>query len=135
MSVVRVEHVSKDYRLGDQIVRAINDISLAVETGVFLAISGPSGSGKTTLLNLIGCIDRPTAGNVYIDEQPAAGMSDNQLAALRLRSIGFIFQTFNLLPVLTAEPFDLKVQATTAQLQGDVLGQLRQGPQRGQRAQ
>ena len=102
MSVVRVEHVSKDYRLGDQIVRAVNDISLAVETGVFLAISGPSGSGKTTLLNLIGCIDRPTAGNVYIDEQPAAGMSDNQLAALRLRSIGFIFQTFNLLPVLSA---------------------------------
>jgi putative ABC transport system ATP-binding protein len=102
MSVVRVEHVSRDYRLGDQLVRAVNDISLAVEAGVFLAISGPSGSGKTTLLNLIGCIDRPTTGNIYIDERPVAGMSDNQLAALRLRSIGFIFQTFNLLPVLSA---------------------------------
>jgi putative ABC transport system ATP-binding protein len=102
MSVVRVEHVSKDYRLGDQLVRAVNDISLAVEAGVFLAISGPSGSGKTTLLNLIGCIDRPTTGNIYIDDRPVAGMTDNQLAALRLRSIGFIFQTFNLLPVLSA---------------------------------
>ncbi len=102
MNVVRVEHVFKDYRLGDQLVRAVNDISLAVEAGVFLAISGPSGSGKTTLLNLIGCIDRPTTGNIYIDERPVAGMSDNQLAALRLRSIGFIFQTFNLLPVLSA---------------------------------
>ncbi|MBK6403387.1 MAG: ABC transporter ATP-binding protein [Rhodocyclaceae bacterium] len=102
MSVVRVEHVSRDYRLGDQLVRAVNDISLSVEAGVFLAISGPSGSGKTTLLNLIGCIDRPTQGNIYIDDRPVAGMTDNQLAALRLRSIGFIFQTFNLLPVLSA---------------------------------
>ncbi len=102
MSVVRVEHVSRDYRLGDQLVRAVNDISLSVEAGVFLAISGPSGSGKTTLLNLIGCIDRPTRGNIYIDDRPVAGMTDNQLAALRLRSIGFIFQTFNLLPVLSA---------------------------------
>ena len=69
MSVVRVEHVSKDYRLGDQIVRAVNDISLAVETGFFLAISGPSGSGKTTLLNLIGCIDKPTRGRIFINEE------------------------------------------------------------------
>lgn len=102
MSVVRVEHVCKDYRLGDQLVRAVNDISLAIEPGVFLAIAGPSGSGKTTLLNMIGCIDRPTSGNIHIDDQDVGGMSDNQLAALRSRSIGFIFQTFNLLPVLSA---------------------------------
>ncbi len=102
MSVVRVEKVSKDYRLGEQLVRAVNNISISIEPGVFLAISGPSGSGKTSLLNLIGCIDRPTLGEIYINEQSVRGMTDNQLAALRLRSIGFIFQTFNLLPVLSA---------------------------------
>jgi len=101
-SVVRVEHVCKDYQLGEQLVRAVNDISLEVQPGVFLAIAGPSGSGKTTLLNLIGCIDRPTSGSICINEQNVDKMSDNDLAALRLRSIGFIFQTFNLLPVLSA---------------------------------
>jgi putative ABC transport system ATP-binding protein len=102
MNVVRVENVCKDYQLGEQLVRAVNDISLSVQPGVFLAIAGPSGSGKTTLLNLIGCIDRPTSGNIFVNEQNVSGMSDNQLAALRLKSIGFIFQTFNLLPVLSA---------------------------------
>lgn len=102
MSVVRVEHVSKDYRLGEQVVRAVNDISLSVESGVFLAIAGPSGSGKTTLLNLIGCIDRPTTGSVFVDDKNVDGMTADQLADLRLRSVGFIFQTFNLLPVLSA---------------------------------
>jgi putative ABC transport system ATP-binding protein len=102
MSVVRVEHVSKDYKLGDQLVRAVNDISLSIESGVFLAIAGPSGSGKTTLLNMIGCIDRPTSGRIFIDDHDVSRMTDNELAALRLRSIGFIFQTFNLLPVLSA---------------------------------
>ncbi len=102
MNVVRVENVCKDYLLGEQRVRAVNDISLSVQPGVFLAIAGPSGSGKTTLLNLIGCIDRPSSGSIYINEQNVGGMSDNQLAALRLKSIGFIFQTFNLLPVLSA---------------------------------
>ena len=92
MSLVRVEHVSKDYLLGEQKVPALKDITLAIEPGVFLAIAGPSGSGKTTLLNLIGCIDRPTSGHIFVNEQNVGGMSDNQLAALRLRSIGFIFQ-------------------------------------------
>ena len=102
MSVVRVDHVCKDYLLGEQTVRAVNDISLSVEPGVFLAIAGPSGSGKTTLLNLIGCIDRPTTGKIYVDDVDVGGMTANKLADLRLRSIGFIFQTFNLLPVLSA---------------------------------
>jgi putative ABC transport system ATP-binding protein len=102
MNVVHVEHVSKEYLLGEQVVRAVNDISLSVETGVFLAIAGPSGSGKTTLLNMMGCIDKPSSGKVYIDGQDTAGMTPDQLAALRSRSIGFIFQTFNLLPVLSA---------------------------------
>lgn len=89
--------------LGDQIVQALNDITLSIESGSFLAISGPSGSGKTTLLNLIGCIDRPTSGKVFINDQDVTLMTSNQLADLRARSIGFIFQTFNLLPVLSAE--------------------------------
>ncbi|MBK7593633.1 MAG: ABC transporter ATP-binding protein [Betaproteobacteria bacterium] len=102
MSLVRVEHVSKDYLLGEQKVPALKDITLAIEPGVFLAIAGPSGSGKTTLLNLIGCIDTPTSGRIYINEQDVSGRTPDQLADLRARAIGFIFQTFNLLPVLTA---------------------------------
>jgi putative ABC transport system ATP-binding protein len=102
MSVVRIEHVYKDYQLGDQKVQALKDITLSFEPGVFLAIAGPSGSGKTTLLNLIGCIDTPTSGKIYINEQDVSGRTPDQLADLRNRTIGFIFQTFNLLPVLSA---------------------------------
>lgn len=101
-SVVRIERVFKEYLLGEQIVQALNDITLAIEPGVFLAISGPSGSGKTTMLNLIGCIDRPSSGSIYINEENVSQKSANELADLRARSIGFIFQTFNLLPVLSA---------------------------------
>lgn len=102
MSVVRIERVFKDYLLGEQIVQAVIDITLSVEPGVFLAISGPSGSGKTSLLNLIGCIDRPTSGKIYINDEDVTEKNSDQLADLRSRSIGFIFQTFNLLPVLSA---------------------------------
>lgn len=102
MSLVRVEGVTKEYMLGDQKVVALHDITLAFEEGVFLAIAGPSGSGKTTLLNIIGCIDRPTMGRVFIDGKEATGLSSDALADLRARSTGFIFQTFNLFPVLTA---------------------------------
>ncbi len=102
MSVVRIEHVYKDYLLGDQKVQALKDITLSFEPGVFLAIAGPSGSGKTTLLNLIGCIDTPTSGKIYINDTDVSGKTPDQLADLRNRTIGFIFQTFNLLPVLSA---------------------------------
>jgi putative ABC transport system ATP-binding protein len=102
MSVVRVEHVYKEYELGEQKVLALRDITLAIEPGVFLAIAGPSGSGKSTLLNLIGCIDKPTSGSVHINGEDVAGKTSDQLADLRARKIGFIFQSFNLLPVLTA---------------------------------
>ena len=102
MSVVRIEHVYKDFKLGEQTVQALHDITCSFDPGVFLAISGPSGSGKTTLLNLIGCIDRPSKGKIYINDQDVSSMTENQLADLRSHSIGFIFQTFNLLPVLTA---------------------------------
>lgn len=102
MSVVRIEHVSKDYLLGEQKVQALKDITLAFDPGVFLAIAGPSGSGKTTLLNLIGCIDTPSSGKIYINDEDVSGRTPDQLADLRARTIGFIFQTFNLLPVLSA---------------------------------
>lgn len=101
--VVRVENVSKTYRLGDQHVPALKNVNLSVEPGVFLALAGPSGSGKTTLLNLMGCIDTPTSGRLFINNQDVTGKTSDELADLRARSIGFIFQTFNLLPVLSAE--------------------------------
>jgi putative ABC transport system ATP-binding protein len=103
VSVVRVENVTKEYRLGEQMVKALDDVSLQVEEGVFMAIAGPSGSGKSTLLNLIGCIDTPTSGKVFIAGHDVSGQTPDQLADLRARTIGFVFQTFNLLPVLTAE--------------------------------
>ena len=103
MSLIRLENVSKQYRLGDQDVAALKDITLSVEAGVFLAIAGPSGSGKSTLLNLIGCIDTPSQGRVLIDGHEISGKTPDELADLRARTIGFVFQTFNLLPVLSAE--------------------------------
>src|ERR1700720_3293466 len=100
--IVQIENVTKEYPLGGQTVCALRNVNLNIEPGVFLAIAGPSGSGKTTLLNLIGCIDTPTRGKIYINDQDVGGKTPNELADLRARTIGFIFQTFNLLPVLTA---------------------------------
>jgi putative ABC transport system ATP-binding protein len=102
MNVVQVENVVKEYQLGEQRVTALKRVSLAIEQGVFMAVAGPSGSGKTTLLNLIGCIDTPSEGRILIDGDDVAGHTPDELANLRNRTIGFIFQTFNLLPVLTA---------------------------------
>jgi putative ABC transport system ATP-binding protein len=103
MSLVSVEKLYKHYLLGEQRVDALKNISLEIERGVFLAIAGPSGSGKSTLLHLIGCIDTPSAGTIRIDGEDVGGKTTDALADLRARSIGFVFQTFNLLPVLTAE--------------------------------
>ena len=103
MPLIRVVDVSKEYRLGNQMVPALHNVTLSIEEGVFLAIAGPSGSGKSTLLNLIGCIDTPTTGRVLIDDMDTSGHTPDQLADLRARTIGFIFQTFNLFPVLSAE--------------------------------
>lgn len=100
--VVELESVSKDYPLGSQRVHALSEVSLTVYQGEFSALAGPSGSGKSTLLNLIGCIDTPTSGRVRILGQDVAGKSPDELADLRLNTLGFVFQTFNLLPVLTA---------------------------------
>lgn len=102
MSSVRVCDVTKDYHLGRTIVPALRGVSLAVEPGEFMAVAGPSGSGKSTLLNLIGCLDHPSSGRVLIGERDVATLDDNALSDLRAHQIGFIFQTFNLIPVLSA---------------------------------
>jgi putative ABC transport system ATP-binding protein len=101
-NIVQIENVCKDYQMGGQQVQALKNISLNIEDGVFLAIAGPSGSGKSTLLNMIGCIDTPSTGKIFINGQDVSGETPDQLAHLRARTIGFIFQTFNLLPVLSA---------------------------------
>jgi len=103
MSIVRLEHIFKDYTLGEQKVQALRDIALNIEGVDFAAIAGPSGSGKSTLLNLIGCIDTASAGRIFINDEDTGGRTPDQLADLRARTIGFIFQTFNLFPVLSAE--------------------------------
>lgn len=102
MSIVRVERIDKNYLLGTNIISALKGIDLIIEKGEFLAIAGPSGSGKTTLLNIIGCIDIPTSGKVFIDGLEISGLSSDELADIRSRKLSFIFQNFNLLPVLTA---------------------------------
>jgi len=99
---VAVEHVGKTYRLGNVGVTALDDVSFSVATGEFVAIAGPSGSGKTTLLNLIGCLDTPTSGEIRIDGEAVSALSAGARADLRARKLGFVFQTFNLIPVLTA---------------------------------
>ncbi len=119
-AIVHVTHATKRYWLGKTIVEALRGVDLSVEPGEFLAIAGPSGSGKTTLLNLIGCIERPTSGAVAIDGQPVAGLSADALAEVRAQKLGFIFQTFNLLPVLTAlenVEYPLSIQRVPAKAQ------------------
>ena len=99
-AIVRIKGVIKEYPLGNQVVRALRGIDLELERGEFTTIAGPSGSGKTTLLNLIGCVDVPTKGDVVIDGHRTSDLKDAQLTELRLRTLGFIFQSFNLVPVL-----------------------------------
>ena len=100
--LVVVEDVSKEYALGKQSVTALQHVSLAVTKGEFMALAGPSGSGKSTLLNLIGCIDTPSSGRISILGNDISGKSPDELSDLRLNTLGFVFQTFNLLPVLSA---------------------------------
>ncbi|MBU0701222.1 ABC transporter ATP-binding protein [bacterium] len=102
MSIVSARQVSKEYKLGKTTVMAVQKVSLEVEKGEFVSICGPSGSGKTTFFNIIGCLDKPTQGTVQIMDQEVSALSDAQLSQLRNKNIGFIFQTFNLIPVLTA---------------------------------
>lgn len=101
--VVQVVNVHKEYRRGSERIDVLQDINLEIPQGDFLALMGPSGSGKTTLLNLIGGLDRPSSGTVEVAGEPISRLSDGQLARWRSRHIGFVFQFYNLLPVLTAE--------------------------------
>jgi putative ABC transport system ATP-binding protein len=102
MSIARLEDVSKDYQTGEVIVPALREVNLEIDEGEFLSIAGPSGSGKTTLLNLVGCLDVPTKGRVLLDGTDIATLKQDARADIRRNQIGFIFQTFNLVPVLTA---------------------------------
>lgn len=99
-NIVEISNIKKDYQLGTTVVNALKGINLTIQEGDFLSIIGASGSGKTTLLNIIGCIDCPTEGTLKIGEENVCKMNDNQITNLRLNKIGFIFQTFNLIPVL-----------------------------------
>ncbi len=99
--MITIKNLTKIYQLGKTEVVALKDVSLEIKEAEFTGIIGPSGSGKTTLLNLIGCIDAPTKGKIYIDGQDITQMNEKQLTFLRRQKIGFIFQTFNLIPVLT----------------------------------
>jgi len=115
--LVSVETVTRQFPLDHNYVSALREVSLRIDSGEFLAIAGPSGSGKSTLLNLIGCIDQPTSGRILIDDFDTSGLSPSQLTALRRLKIGFVFQTFNLIPVFTAAEnveFPLLVQGISA---------------------
>ncbi|MCX8107636.1 MAG: ATP-binding cassette domain-containing protein, partial [Verrucomicrobiae bacterium] len=101
--LVSIEGVTKYYRRGSEVVHVLEDIWFQVRRGEFLALMGPSGSGKSTLLNLIGGLDRPSKGSVIIDGVSINKLTDRELAAWRARHVGFVFQLYNLMPVLTAE--------------------------------
>jgi putative ABC transport system ATP-binding protein len=101
-TIVRVSGVTKDFDLGKIVVEVLKGIDLEIEEGKYLSIMGPSGSGKSTLFNMIGGLDKPTSGKVFIDEVDIAQLDAYELAWLRCRKIGYIFQTFNLIPVMTA---------------------------------
>jgi putative ABC transport system ATP-binding protein len=101
-TIISLQGVSRTYRLGSVEVQALVDVSLDVADGEFVAIVGPSGSGKTTMMNILGCLDRPTSGRYLFDAVPVAGLNDDQLALVRSRSIGFVFQNYSLLSRTTA---------------------------------
>jgi len=100
--VIRLEHVARVFPVGDTEVRALDDVSEHVAPGEHVAIMGPSGSGKSTLLNVIGCLDRPTAGRYVLDGREVSGLDDAELTLVRREVIGFVFQSFHLVPRLTA---------------------------------
>jgi putative ABC transport system ATP-binding protein len=101
-AIIQVKKLCKRYVMGDQVVNALKDVDLDIMEGEFVAIMGPSGSGKSTFMNMIGCLDRPTSGEYLLNNESVAGMDDNQLATIRNKYIGFVFQNFNLLPRTSA---------------------------------
>ena len=100
MAIIALSDVHKIYPLGKTEVHAVQGVSFEIEEGDFVSIAGPSGSGKSTILNMIGCIDTPTSGAVTIDDTETSNLSDTEITALRHKVLGFIFQSFNLVPVL-----------------------------------
>ena len=102
MNIINLENITKVYQVGSEEVHALDGVSLKIDRNDYVAIMGPSGSGKSTLMNILGCLDTPTDGTYDLKEIDVSGMSDNELAEVRNREIGFVFQTFNLLPRATS---------------------------------
>ena len=102
MSIAKLENIHKVYHIGKVDFPALRGISFSIEEGEFLSIAGPSGSGKTTILNLLGCLDKPSKGKIFLEEKDITALPTAKLADVRRKNIGFVFQTFNLIPVLTA---------------------------------
>ncbi len=100
--IIRLEKISKHYHVGSEIVKALQEVNLSINKNEFVAMMGPSGSGKSTLMNMLGCLDTPTSGHYHLNGMDVSKMSDNELAEVRNKEIGFVFQTFNLLPRSTA---------------------------------
>lgn len=101
-SIISLKGIKRDFRLGSQIVKVLKGIDLEINKGEYVALMGPSGSGKSTLMNLLGCLDTPTSGSYVLNEQDVSRLTDDELAEIRNKEIGFVFQTFNLLPRSTA---------------------------------
>lgn len=103
MEILKVENLTKTYGSGENLVHAVDDVSFSVEKGEFVAIVGASGSGKSTLLHLIGGVDRPTSGKIFVDGNDISRMNDDKLAVFRRRQVGIVYQFYNLIPILTVE--------------------------------
>lgn len=103
MEILKVENLTKTYGSGENLVHAVDDVSFSVEKGEFVAIVGASGSGKSTLLHLIGGVDRPTSGKIFVDSNDISKMNDDKLAVFRRRQVGIVYQFYNLIPILTVE--------------------------------
>jgi putative ABC transport system ATP-binding protein len=120
--LLKTEKLTKAYTLGKRNIRALSNLNIEVNRGEFVAIMGPSGSGKTTLLNILGCIDKPTSGQILLDGVDIAGLPESELHKIRRNKIGFVFQTFNLLPYLNARenvelPMEGKIKSKTERKQ------------------
>jgi putative ABC transport system ATP-binding protein len=102
MNIIETQHIAKIYKMGDNIVNALQDVTISIKKGEYVAFMGPSGSGKSTLMNIIGCLDSPTAGTYMLNNHLVSDMTENELANIRNKEIGFVFQTFNLLPRASA---------------------------------
>ena len=126
MKILKVENLVKTYGSGDNIIRAVDDVSFEVERGEFVAIVGASGSGKSTLMHMIGGVDIPTSGHIYVDDTEITGMKPDKMAIFRRRQIGIVYQFYNLIPILTAEenitlPIDLDRRKTDPAKLDEVL--------------